>query len=129
MGTRIDRRSLLRAGALLAGSGAVTIAGGATAGAHTEPRTDPAGRGSRTEVSVGLVVGVPTITNDGARIRVAVPILTRGRATTITTQPVSVAAAEVIGARWPKGPWSTSWPPDQRSSSRPAAPGSSTQLA
>ena len=73
MGATIDRRSLLRAGVVLAGSGAVAVTGHAAAGAQ------PARETGAPRVSVGFVVGRATIGEGGGSVRVRVPVLSKGR--------------------------------------------------
>jgi glyoxylase-like metal-dependent hydrolase (beta-lactamase superfamily II) len=92
MGTVMGRRSLLRAGVGLAGSGALGVAGSRPVPARPVPDRE---RG-QTSVAVGLVTGPPTVTGDGGPVRVALPVLGRGGTTTVHTQPVSAAVADVI---------------------------------
>jgi len=94
MGTTMDRRSLLRAGAVLAGSGAIATTGGTAA---AESASD------NHRVSVGFVIGAPEITGDGGTVRVGVPLLTQGRRTTVHTRPVSEADAMAIAASVTEG--------------------------
>jgi hypothetical protein len=103
MGMPIDRRSLLRAGAVLAGSGAVAVSGSTTAG--VQPALDPGSdsRHGRAHVAVGLVVGEPTISREGGSVRVGVPLLSAGRNAVVYTRPVSEAAAAIIAGRLVRG--------------------------
>lgn len=88
MGATMGRRSLLKAGAVLAGSSAVGIGGSTTASA--QPR-----RG-KTAVSAGFVIGRPTVNEDGGAVRVGLPMLSRGSNIVAYTQPVTAAVADVI---------------------------------
>lgn len=103
MNTKIDRRSLLKAGAVLAGSGAVGVTTGATAGAQAAQGTARGGRRGRSQISVGFVVGQPNIATQDGSVRVEVPMLTAGRRVTVRTQPVSESAAEAIAGSASEG--------------------------
>ena len=97
MGATIDRRSLLRAGAVLAGSGAVAVTG------HPAADAQPARETGAPRVSVGFVVGRATISEGGGSVRVEVPVLSDGRSITVVTEPMSVADAEIIAGSVSEG--------------------------
>ncbi len=88
MTAELDRRSLLRAGAVVAGTGAVAIATGAGAEAGVR----------RPRPTVGFVVGSPTVTPVGGAATVRVPVLTGGRQVLLETQSVSEVRAEQVAA-------------------------------
>jgi hypothetical protein len=98
MNAELDRRSLLRAGAVVAGTGAVTIATGA--GAEAAVR--------RQRPTVGFVVGSPTVARVGGAATVRVPVLTSGRQVLLETQSVSEVRAEQVAASVRAGTRSTS---------------------
>ena len=86
MNAHMDRRSLLRAGAVVAGTGAVSVATGAGADAGV-PRPRP---------TVGFVVGPPTVERVGGAAMVRVPMLTGGRRVLVETQSISEVRAQQI---------------------------------
>jgi glyoxylase-like metal-dependent hydrolase (beta-lactamase superfamily II) len=86
MNAELDRRSLMRAGAVVAGTGAVAMA---TAG-----RAEAGNRPPRP--TVGFVVGTPTVARAGGAATVRVPILTGRRRVVFETQSVSEVRAEQI---------------------------------
>jgi glyoxylase-like metal-dependent hydrolase (beta-lactamase superfamily II) len=88
MSAELDRRSLLRAGAVVAATGAVAIATGAGAEAGVR----------RTWPTVGFVVGSPTVARVGGAATVRVPVLTGGRQVLLETQLVSEVRAEQVAA-------------------------------
>jgi glyoxylase-like metal-dependent hydrolase (beta-lactamase superfamily II) len=88
MNAKLDRRSVLRAGAVAAGTAAVTKA--TPAGAVAGDR--------RPRATVGFVVGTPTVTPSGGAAEVRVPVLTGGRQVLLETQSVTEVRAEQIAA-------------------------------
>ena len=86
MNAELDRRSLLKASAIVAGAGAVAIATGDVAEASAR----------RSRQTVGFVVGSPTVARVGGAATVRVPMLTEGRQMLVETQPVSEVRAEQI---------------------------------
>ena len=88
MNAELDRRSLLRAGAVVGGAGAVAIATGEVAEAGVR----------RSRPTVGFVVGSPTVARVGGAATVRVPVLTEGRQVLVETQPVGEVRAEQVAA-------------------------------
>jgi glyoxylase-like metal-dependent hydrolase (beta-lactamase superfamily II) len=88
---------------MLAGSGVMVVAGGTTATAQPAPDRESDGRRDRVRVSVGFVIGQPTITEDSGLLRVGVPMLSDGRSTIVDTQPVNEDVAEVIAGSLAEG--------------------------
>ncbi len=88
MNAELDRRSLLKAGAVVGGGGAVALATGDVAVAGVR----------RSRPTVGFVVGSPTVARAGGAARVLVPLLTEGRQVLVETQPVSEVRAGQIAA-------------------------------
>jgi len=86
MNAELDRRSLLRVGAVVAGTGAVAMA--------TSGRAEAGNRPPRP--TVGFVVGTPTVARAGGAATVRVPILTGRRRVVFETQSVSEVRAEQI---------------------------------
>ena len=96
MNAELDRRSLLRAGAVVAGTGTVATAGRAEAG-RRPPRP-----------TVGFVVGTPTVARVGGAATVRVPDTHRPTPGRVETQPVSEVRAEQIAGSVRRARWSTS---------------------
>ena len=86
MNAELDRRSLLRAGAVVAGTAAVSTA--TTEGAEAGIR--------RRRPTVGFVVGSPTVVPVGGAATVRVPMLTGGRRVLVETRPVTEVRAQQI---------------------------------
>jgi hypothetical protein len=86
MNAELDRRSLLRAGAVVAGTGAMAV----TTGAGAEPGVP------RPRPTVGFVVGTPTVTPSGGAATVRVSVLTGGLQVVLETQSVTEVRAEQI---------------------------------
>jgi glyoxylase-like metal-dependent hydrolase (beta-lactamase superfamily II) len=103
MSTKIDRRSLLRAGAVLAGSSAVALAGGEAARAQIAQGPSPVAGQGKSGVSVGFIIGAASIADQEGSIRVEVPMLCEGRTLTVRTQPVDESAAEAIAGSVSEG--------------------------